>query len=95
MNEVDESVIATIQKALPNRLIIVLPSPESSDVTMFYCGMKAVIRCESIPPMFIVQSLCTDDILDWGQEPTVVKAIVSAYLFMQSKTESSSDGYAA
>jgi hypothetical protein len=91
MNDADQNLIAVLQNALPDKLIILLPSPESSEVTLFYSDLQAVIDCSSNPPTFFVQSLRTSGIVEWGQEATVVEAIMSAYAALLHRAGASHD----
>jgi hypothetical protein len=85
VNEADQNLVAVLQSMLPDKLIILLPSPEASEVTLFYSDLQAVIDCDSSPPTFLVQSLRTSSIVECGQEATVIEAILSAYTVMRSR----------
>lgn len=96
MEEVDAScLIAILQKALPDKLIIMLPSSDTPDIHIFYSDQQAVIHCESDQPIFIIYSVKTGNIVGWGQEPSQIEAIMSAYSAMRSQIKDDSDYFSA
>lgn len=66
MDQADKNLIAILQNALPDKLIILLPFSGNPEVTMFYSDLQAVIDCTSSPSTFLVQSSGTSNIVDWG-----------------------------
>ena len=66
MDQADKNLIAILQNALPDKLIILLPFSGNPEVTMFYSDLQAVIDCTSSPPTFLVQSSGTSNIVDWA-----------------------------
>jgi hypothetical protein len=91
MDDADQNLIAVLQNAFPDKLIILLPSPHSSEVTLFYSDLQAVIDGSSNPTTFFVQSLRTSSIVAWGQEGSVVEAIMSAYAALRHRAGDSHD----
>jgi hypothetical protein len=56
VDQADKNLIAILQNALPDKLIILLPFSGNPEVTMFYSDLQAVL----------VQSSGTSNIVDWG-----------------------------